>query len=363
MLTIISTIFVLGILIFFHELGHFLTAKKLGVKVDKFSMGMGPKIFGFVRGETEYLISAIPMGGYVKMAGEELEEEASKDTTPVPTAEDARMFYNQTVGKRVLITLAGSLMNYVFGLIVFVIIFMAGVPTLTSKIGSIQENSPAAEAGIKAGDKITAIDNLPIWKWEEMAKIIQDSAGKKLLFTIDRDGGKIELEIIPRIEERTNVFMEKVKVGMIGIGSSSDFVKEHFGPIQSIKKGTEEAFSISWNIIKGIYFMATRKIKADIAGPVGIIRITGEQAKQGFLNLLFFAALLSINLGLINLLPIPPLDGGMSLFFLIEKIKGSPIKVKYRLITQQIGWALLILLLFFATYNDILRIGVKSVLK
>lgn len=339
-LTLISTIFTLGILILIHELGHFITAKKLNVKVDTFSIGMGPKIFGWTRGETEYRISAIPIGGYVKMAGEDLEE--------LPENNDPRSFPNQSGFKRSLIIVAGSLSNIFLGTIIFLLIFITGVPTLTTKIGSVQENSPAERAGIKPNDRITAIDKKPLWKWEEMTKIIQESAGKKLILTVERDNTNIELEIIPETRGTTDA-------GIIGVSSSYDFAKEKFGLLTASGKALDQTWVIGTSIIKGIYLMISGKIKAEVTGPLGIIKITGEQAKQGFLNLLFFTALLSINLGAINLFPIPPLDGGCILFVLVEKIKGSPVKLKHQLAAQQVGWALLLFLLFFASYNDILK--------
>lgn len=340
LVTLISTIFTFGVLVLIHELGHFITAKKLNVKVDIFSIGMGPKIFGWTRGETEYRISAIPIGGYVKMAGED-PEELSEDNDP-------RSFKNQSRLKRSSIITAGPLSNILLGMIIFLLIFVTGVPTLTTKIGSVQTNSPAERAGIKPNDKITAIDKKPLWKWEEMTKIIQESAGKKLALTIERDKTNIELEIIPETQERANV-------GMIGVSSAYDFEKEKFGIITASGKALNQTWVIGTSIIKGIYLMVSGKIKTDVTGPLGIIKITSEQAKQGLLNLLFFTALLSINLGIINLFPIPPLDGGCILFVLIEKIKGSPVKLKHQLIAQQIGWALLLFLLFFASYSDILR--------
>ncbi|MDD5773791.1 MAG: RIP metalloprotease RseP [bacterium] len=351
-LTLISTIFVLGILVLVHELGHFITAKKLNVKVDIFSIGMGPKVFGFTRGETEYRFSAIPIGGYVKMAGEDIEELLKEDPS-AKKDDDPRSFYNQSKLKRSLIIVAGSLANILLGTVIFLLIFMTGVPTLTTKIGTVVENGAAAKAGIKPNDKIIAIDTKALWKWEEMTKIIQESAGKKLMLTIERDGANIELEITPELQERT-------KVGIIGISSAYDFVKERFDPLTAAGKALSQTWTIGTSIIKGIYLMITGKIQAEVAGPLGIIKITGEQAKQGFLNLLFFAALLGINLGTINLFPILPLDGGYLLVMLIEKIKGSPVKLKHQLIAQQIGWALLLFLLFFASYSDIIKFYLPS---
>jgi regulator of sigma E protease len=352
-LTLFSTIFVLGILVLVHELGHFITAKKLNVKVDIFSIGMGAKIFGFTRGETEYRFSAIPIGGYVKMAGEDIEELLKEDPA-AKINDDPRSFYNQSKLKRSLIIVAGSLANILLGTIIFLMIFISGVPTLTTKIGTVQENSAAAKAGIKPNDQIIAIDTISLWKWEDMTKIIQESAGKKLMLTIKRDGADIELEITPETQEKS-------KVGMIGIGSAYDFIKVRFDPVTAVGKAFSQTWIIGRGIIKGIFLMVTGQSKAEIAGPLGIIKITGEQAKQGFLNLMFFVGLLGINLGIINLLPILPLDGGYLLVMLIEKIKGSPVKLKYQLIAQQVGWALVLFLLFFASYSDIVNLYLPSI--
>ncbi|MEW6087814.1 MAG: RIP metalloprotease RseP [bacterium] len=354
LLTLISTIFVLGILVLIHELGHFITAKKLNVKVDIFSIGMGPKVFGVTRGETEYRISAVPIGGYVKMAGEDVEEMLKENPDPEIKNDDPRNFNNQTKIKRSLIIIAGSIANIFLGTVIFLLIFITGVPTLTTKIGTVMENSPAERAGIKPNDRITAIDKKPLWKWDEMTKIIQESAGKPLMLTIERDTVNIELEITPETQGKTNI-------GIIGISSSYDFVKERYGLMTAAAKALEQTWVIGTSIIKGIYLMIAGKIKAEVAGPLGIIKITGEQAKQGFINLLFFTALLGINLGIINLFPVPPLDGGVILFLLIEKIKGSPVKLKHQLIAQQVGWALLLFLLFFASYNDIIKFYLPSI--
>jgi regulator of sigma E protease len=287
------------------------------------------------------------------MAGEDIEELLKEDPS-AKKDDDPRSFYNQSKLKRSLIIVAGSLSNILLGTVIFLLIFITGVPTLTTKIGTVLENSPASRAGIKPNDRIKAINSKSLWKWEDMTKIIQESTGKTLLLSIERDGADIELEITPEAQEKSNI-------GMIGISSSYDFVKERFGPVTAVGKAFSQTWTIGTSIIKGIYLMLSGKIKAEVAGPLGIIKITGEQAKQGFLNLMFFAALLGINLGTINLFPILPLDGGYLLVMLIEKIKGSPVKLKHQLVAQQIGWALLLFLLFFASYSDILKFYLPSI--
>ena len=428
----------LAVLIFVHELGHFLAARKCGVIVEKFSIGFGKKLFGFTSRGTEFIVAAIPLGGYVKMKGEELGEETSEEGS----------FSAAPPQHRLLIAFAGPAFNILFALAIYVFVYMIGVETIGPVIGTVKENSPALEAGLQTGDKIISVNNNPIRFWSQLQKKVYHSPGEKLDFQIERlNNGIINLEIIPTTEEIKNLFgdteqvgligitplantityikkesaAEKaglqindriiavqninifgwsdlrpaavdkpgelltfkiqrndteilipltptpktikgpdgndLKIGEIGIGMSGLMVLEQYGLIGSVSRAIKETWEMTSLIAISVQKMLFGSIPADqIGGPILIFQIYGEQAEQGFNEFIRLTALLSINLGLINLLPIPILDGGHILFFLIEIIKGRPVTEKNRELAQQVGFFMLISLMVFAFYNDIARV-------
>ena len=429
----------LAALIFVHELGHFLVARKTGVLVEKFSLGFGPKIIGIKRGDTEYLLSAFPLGGYVKMKGED-PEEVLTDTRG--------SFSAAPVKHRLAIAFAGPLFNIVFAVLIYIIIYTNGVPTLAPIVGSVKSDSPAQTAGLQSGDRIVEIDGTKIKFWEQLQEIVHKNPGKKTELVLERDSQQlVTLSLTPVTEEITNLFGEKEKVGLIGIspmvrnitsiskgspaekaglkmgdrllsidgkpilgwpdfkiaaidkpgeeltfkalrdGSEMEFtltperkeikdedgkpvavgiigiamggemILEQYSLLRSVGRAFEETGRLIYLIALSLKKMIVGSIPADsIGGPILIFQIYGEQAKQGFTELIRLTALLSINLGLLNLLPIPILDGGHILFFLIETIKGRPVSEKSRERAQQVGLVMLISLMIFAFYNDIARI-------
>ena len=349
--TFFAAILVLGALIFVHELGHFLVAKKLGVGVEKFSLGFGPKIFGMQIGDTEYMLSAVPLGGYVKLAGEDPDEECQNKE---------HSFSESSVWSRLAIVSAGPLFNLLFAVLIFSIVYMVGVPTLAAAIGKVREGSPALKAGLLVGDKITAIDGKPVKLWDELRETVHNSPNKELNFTISRNQKELDIVIIPESRKTKNLFGEDISVGLIGIEPESTFVTERYNPLLAVYKGFQKTWEITYLTVVAIKKLFQQVIPADtIGGPILILQMAGEQAKIGILNLVFFVALLSINLGILNLLPIPILDGGHILFFSIEAIFGKPIAAKKREIAQQVGIAMLLSLMVFAFYNDIMRIFFK----
>lgn len=351
--SILAFIFVLGILVFFHELGHFLMARRTGVKVLKFSLGFGPKLIGRRIGETEYLVSSVPLGGYVKLLGEDPTEE----TVP---GDEARSFSNQTVGKRMAIVLAGPIFNLILAAFIFVILFMVGIPLLTTEIGEVIEGSPAMKAGILPGDKIVAINGNEISLWDEMREIIEKNKDKAMTFTIQRVDKRLDLQIMPMVVDEENPLKEKVRVGRIGVRPKGVFTVKRYNPVSALIQGLERTWNITALTVVGIIKIFLREIPADtIGGPILILQMAGQQASEGLINILVFIAILSINLGVINLFPIPILDGGHILFFVIEAIMGKPISLKKREIAQQIGLVILVSLMFFAFYNDIMRFFIK----
>lgn len=349
--TFVAAIFVLGLLIFVHELGHFLVAKKSGVGVEKFSLGFGPKIFGRKIGDTEYLLSLIPLGGYVKLTGEDPEEECENKE---------HSFAKASVWRRLAIVSAGPAFNLLFAVLIFAIVYVIGVPTLSSVVGNVRDGSPAMLAGLQANDEIIAIGDKKIKLWEDLRKVVHNSPNKELVFKIKRNDEELDILITPESKQTKNLFGEEITVGLVGIEPAPNFIKERYNPAVAVYKGFLKTGEITYLTILSIKKLIQRIIPADtLGGPIMILQMAGEQAKVGVLNLAFFIALLSINLGILNLLPIPILDGGHILFFLIEAVFGKPVSVKKREIAQQVGIAMLVSLMVFAFYNDITRIFFK----
>lgn len=373
-MTVIYAIIVLGILIFVHELGHFLVAKLVGVRVEKFSLGFGPKIFGIKRGETEYLLSALPLGGYVKMFGEggviegsdmqqpsaNINDPAEQTDTPVTHElseyEMSRSFSHKPVLSRIAIVIAGPAFNLLFAWLIFIILFTLGVPTMTTKIGDALKEKPAYKAGVQKGDVITAINNKPIKQWEQIAKGVAASKGQPLVVTVKRNAKDIDFTITPEPRISNNLFGEKINGYAIGVSSAGEFVTEYYDPIQAVIKGTEQTGNIINLTIMSLVKMAQRIVPMDsVGGPIMIAKMAGEQASAGGASFLAFMALLSINLGVLNLLPVPILDGGHLLFYFMELIFRRPVPLKVREYAQQIGMVLLLGLMALAFYNDIIR--------
>lgn len=429
----------LAALIFVHELGHFLVARKCGVLVEKFSLGFGPKLASFNQGGTEYRISAIPLGGYVKMKGEDPSEALT---------DDKGSFSAAPVKHRLAIAFAGPLFNILFAVVIYVVVYLNGVPALGTWVGAVKESSPAIAAGLQTGDKIIEIDGQKVHFWEELQDVVHKNPGKQLEFVVERDNAKVlNFSVTPVKEQVSNLFGDKEDVGLIGItplvrdivfieegsaadqaglkvgdqliavdnatilgwtdlktaaidkpgqklnfrvlrdgeeleftltpnskviqdeegrnigigvlgiGMSGEMVAEKYGLFGAIQKAFKETWRLTYLIAISIKKMIVGNIPADtIGGPILIFQIYGEQAKQGFNELIRLTALLSINLGLLNLLPIPILDGGHIFFFIIEIIKGKPVSEKNRERAQQVGLFMLISLMVFAFYNDIMRI-------
>ena len=350
MTTIVSAAVLLGILIFVHELGHFIVAKSLGIKVLKFSLGFGPKVIGRTYGETEYLLSAFPLGGYVKMLGEEPDEKLEE-------AEQQRAYNYQPIWKRFSVVVSGPFFNLCFALLVFFLVFLNGVPYMLPEVGEITPGSPAAQQGITKGDRIISIDGRKISRWDEMTDIIHSQPGKDLAMTIDRGGVEIALTVRPEKKVIKNLFGEDEAVGLIGIMPSGRTEITREGVAGSFSSAVKRTWDISVLTLVSIVKLIQRVIPADtIGGPILIVQMAGQQANQGALNFFTFMAVISINLGVLNLLPIPVLDGGHILFLGIEAIRRRPLSEKVIMVSQRVGLALLLTLMAFAFYNDIARL-------
>ncbi len=348
-MTIIYAIILFGFLIFIHELGHFIFAKLSNVKVLKFSLGFGPKVIGKKIGETEYLLSAVPLGGYVKMLGEDSEEE-------VESSEKERSYKNQSVYRRASIVFAGPAFNFLTAIVIFFFISLVGIPTPLPIIGEIMEGTPA-EGILKQGDRIIEIDGKPIKYWPEMSEIIHKSPGKTLKILIQRGSDLVQISIVPEKKKIKNIFGEDEEIGLIGIKSSDETTKVRQDLSGAIKNAFVKTWEISALTVIGIIKLIQRIIPVDtIGGPILIFQVAEKQAQAGALNFFAFAALISINLAILNLLPIPVLDGGHLLFLAIEGIRKKPLSEKTLAIAHKIGIAFIVSLMAFAMYNDVFRL-------
>ncbi len=353
--TIFSFILVLGLLIFVHELGHFIFAKLFRVRVLKFSLGFGPKLFGKVVGETEYLVSALPLGGYVKMFGE------NPDEQDVSEKDKSGSFAHKSVLQRFLIILAGPLFNLLFSVFLFFIIFtIMGTPESldTTQVGKVSDNSPAYEAGLQSGDVLLEINGQPILKWIDVLEGVKSSNGEPIKIVLQRGSEELELTVTPAIDEAKNVFGEVVEERyMIGIMRADELVYNRVGLGQAFKDALAQTWLFIYLTGMGLIKIIQRVIPAsELGGPILIAQLAGEQMRAGWVNLVYFTGLLSVNLGILNLLPIPVLDGGHLVFLTIEGIRQKPLNEKAQIVAQQVGIAFLGTLMIFVFYNDIVRL-------
>ncbi len=354
----ISFIIVLGVLIFVHEFGHFITAKLLKVKVLKFSLGFGKALFAKQFGETEYLISYLPLGGYVKMFGEQPGEE-------IPAALRPRSFSTRPIWHRFLIVLAGPVFNLLFALLVFSLIyFSTGIPEQIpgTQIGQVEAKSAADLAGITPNDTVVAINGLQTIKWHDVAELVNSSKGRELIISIQRDDKLIELHAKPKLSEVKNIFGETVeKRYLLGISKKDDYVYKKTGLIGALKAGISQTWSFIYLTIMSLVKIIERVVPAsEMGGPILIANMAGQQMQAGWTNLFSFMAVLSVNLGIINLFPIPILDGGHLAFFTIEAMRRKPLSLQTQEVMQQIGVVLLGTLMVFVFYNDITRLFINS---
>jgi regulator of sigma E protease len=349
-MAILSAIILLGVIIFVHELGHFLFAKLTGVKVLKFSLGFGPKLIGKTYGDTEYLISAVPLGGYVKMLGEMQGDELKEE-------EKQFAFNNQAVWKRFVIVFCGPLFNLLFAAVIFFFTFVNGIPVLIPEIGSVIQGTPAEKAGLIKGDRIVEIDGVAIRQWDEMTEVIHKNPGKPLGLVIKRDGTTFQVSVTPEKTKIKDIFGEEEEVGLIGIKPSGSTIIRR----ENVGSAFADSFDRTWEISKltvvSIIKLVERVIPMQtMGGPILIVQMAGQQASRGFLNFSIFMAIININLGVLNLLPIPILDGGHLLFLGIEAVRGKPLSEKTMALGQKIGLAFIITLMAVVFYNDIMRL-------
>jgi regulator of sigma E protease len=351
MLPALVFIVVLSILVVIHEFGHFVMAKGEGVKVERFSLGFGPKIFSQKRKDTEYLISAIPLGGYVKLAGDNLEEFKGKPYE----------YLAKTPWQRAKILLMGPALNYAAGFLCLWLVFFVGYPTLTSKVGETIDGLGAQEAGILKGDKIIAVDGIKIEYWEQMQKIIHNKkAGAVVRLTIMRDNLARNIDVAIKEQKLPGILGDKKNVGLIGIKPADDIIKIRHGLLRSFTLATEKLLDFTLITYKAIWRMLTGKLsmRESITGPLGIFYITAKTAELGFVAVVHLMAVLNVSLAIFNLLPIPVLDGGYLFLLIIEQVKGRKTSQKIDKIATQLGLSLIIVLAVFVFYNDLVKFGI-----
>lgn len=346
MLTFMASVFVFGMIIFFHELGHFLVAKLVGVKVYEFSMGFGPKLLSFSKGETFYNLRALPIGGFVRMAGMDPNQQGDEE-------DDERGFNKKTVGQRIKIIFAGPVMNFLLAVFLMAVIFFfqgIPVPSQSTRIGDVIPGFPAAKAGIVAGDKIVAINGVRVDNWEELVKFIYERPEEKIVISVVRGEAEYQFEV--------ETVRDEEGLGKIGIYQARDF--EKIGLLQSLVLGVEWTGRITFMILEFLSKMVFGQIPADLGGPVRVVSEIGKAAQMGLFFLLQLAAFLNVNIGLFNLLPIPALDGSRILFLVWEKLRGRPVDPVKENFIHLVGFGLLLLLMVIITYNDILQVFVSD---
>lgn len=352
MQSVAAFIIVLGVLIAFHELGHFLVAKALGLGVKTYSLGFGPKILARRYGRTEYRLSWIPLGGYVSLVGEREDEQLEEGFTA------KEHFNHRPAWHRILVVLAGPVFNVILAWLLFWGLFWAqGMYEPLPVIGDVRAESPAAEAGIEVGDHILSINGQSIATWSDLSDAIAASEGDAITMTLERNDQIIEKNLEPELMTRPNLFGEEEKSYLIGIVGSGDYRVEPLGGGAAAVESVRRTWEIVSLTVQGFVKLIERVIPLDtVGGPIMIAQLVSQQAEQGFGNLIALTALISVNLAIINLLPIPVLDGGHILFLVVEMIRRKPVSPRVQELTFKIGFALLITLMVLATYNDIVRI-------
>ena len=339
MLTVFACIFVFGILVTVHEFGHFITAKLTGMKVEEFSIGFGPKIYQQQEGETLYSLRMLPLGGYNKIAGMDPEDPDDLE----------RGFNSKPIASRMLVILAGSLMNFILPVLIFFGIFLAygiEVPENTPVLGQIVEGYPAAQSGLKEGDRVLSINGQPVTQWPDIRTRLADAGINPVPFEIQRDKEKLTVTVTPVLNPET---------GKPFIGVISSMKKIQLTPWQAAVSSVSATKNIIKNMYASLYHMITGKTKAEISGPVGVAKMAGQVAHKGFDMLLQFTAMLSLNLAIINLLPLPALDGGHFLILLIEAVTGHKLGKTAMQNIQKIGVAMILAITIFATFKDLTR--------
>jgi regulator of sigma E protease len=362
---LVPFLFVLSLVVFFHELGHFLIARWCGVRILAFSIGFGPELIGFNdRHGTRWKIAAIPLGGYVKFFGDD-SAASTPDSARIATmtaSEKSESFVGQSVAKRAAIVVAGPMANFLLAIVIFAGVFMFyGKQTMSARVDSVQPDSAAAAAGFQPGDLVTAINGSPIADFADMQRIVSESAGEMLTIMVKRDGTDKVLTATPILSEEKDIFGNVHRIGLLGIRRSTapeDLKYQPVSPPEALWMGAQETWFVidrTLSYIGGV--VVGREAANQLGGPIRIAEMSGQVATLGFGALLHLAAVLSVSIGLLNLFPIPLLDGGHLLFYSVEAVRGRPLSERAQEVGFRIGLAIVLMLMIFATFNDIVHLA------
>jgi regulator of sigma E protease len=361
---LVPFLFVLTIVVFFHEFGHFIVARWVGIRVMVFSLGFGPELLGFTdRRGTRWKISAIPLGGYVKFFGDENAASVPDQATlaTMSEAERAESFFHKSVARRAAVVVAGPLANFILAIVIFAGIFMFyGKQTTSARVDAVQPASAAAAAGFKPGDLVVSIDGRPIQTFADMQRIISGNAGQPLAVKVDRGGDSLTLTAVPELKEIKDNFGNAHRMGVLGISRSmaaDDLRMEPVNPLAAITLGAEETWFVVERTLSYIGGVVAGRESADqLGGPIRIAQVSGQVATVGMGALVHLAGVLSVSIGLLNLFPIPLLDGGHLLFYAFEAVRGRPLSERAQEYGFRIGLAIVLMLMIFATFNDIVHL-------
>ncbi len=346
---ILVALLVLSVLIFFHELGHFTAARFFGVQVDVFSIGFGKKLYSKMIGKTEWSISAIPLGGYVKMKGQD-------DTDPTNISYDDDSYNTKKPWQRIIILLAGPFANFLMAFLLYLAISYMGVPKLLAYVGEVGKDTPAYQAGLQKEDKIVQINGNNILYWENIGKHINDSK-EDITLIVEREQTLITLQLKPKVIDDQNMFGEKITRRIIGISPMAKQTTVYYGFVDGFDYAWEETKRASLLIFQSVQKLITGVVSTDkLGGIITIVDVTAQASSAGILSLFFFTALISVNLGVLNLLPIPALDGGHIMFNLYEMLRGKAPSDNAMYYITLVGWAMLISLMLLGLYNDVNRL-------
>jgi len=346
---ILVALLVLSVLIFFHELGHFTAARFFGVQVDVFSIGFGKKLYSKMIGKTEWSISAIPLGGYVKMKGQD-------DSDPTQVSYDDDSYNTKKPWQRIIILLAGPFANFLMAFMLYLAISYMGVPKLLTYVDKVTKDSPAYQASVQKEDKIVQINGYNVIYWENIGKQINESEGDITLI-VERNNRLVTLQLKPKVIDDQNIFGEKITRRIIGISPLAKQTTVHYGFIDGFTYAWDETVKASTLIFQSVQKLITGVVSTDkLGGIITIVDVTAEASSAGILSLFFFTALISVNLGVLNLLPIPALDGGHIMFNLYEILRGKAPSESAMYYITLVGWAMLLSLMMLGLYNDVNRL-------
>lgn len=346
---------VLGGLVVLHEFGHLLVAKWCGVRVLRFSIGFGRRLATWRRGDTEYALSLLPLGGYVKLAGEQQHERANAPWE----------FLSKPVGIRALIVLAGPLVNALVSIVTLWAVLVIGYPELLPTVGRVMDNMPARIAGIQTDDHILAIDGHPVKTWDELTAIVHQAPQRPLEFQIDRGGTTLTVTVTPKVNEMKDPFGRTRTVGLVGIAPSGTFGTYRVGPLEAVGRTVKKELEWTGQIGLSLWSLFTGRVSMQdsLTGPIGIVYMTTEAARMGLTPLIYLVSLFSLSLAIFNLFPMPILDGGHLLFLALEKLRGRPLSLRVQERAAQVSLAALMLIAVLVCVNDIQRLGVVDKLR